>query len=31
MSNDDIKKFVDSLGKGDNDSAQAAIKNALAD
>ena len=31
MSNEDIKKFVDSLGQGDNDSAQAAIKNALAD
>ena len=31
MSNENIKKFVDSLGKGDNDSAQASIKNALAD
>jgi hypothetical protein len=31
MSNENIKKFVDSLGKGDNDSAQAAIKYALAD
>ena len=31
MSKEEVKKFVDSLDKGDNDSAQNAIKNALAD